>query len=331
MDIEECVEIKEAQWIDVRSPLEYAEGHFQLAENIFLFSDETRALVGTVYKQKGRQEAIERALSLVDFSEIAFRLRKFSLEKPLVIYCARGGMRSQGVGFLAELLGYNKVFLVSGGYKSIRKWNRDQFEKKYKLKILGGRTGVGKTHYLSLLQGIGENVIDLEALASHKGSVFGGIGKVQPTQEHFENLLAYALFTKQRGDCIWVEDESRFIGKVTIPETFFCRMRESSLWVLETLMEARIQRICDDYASEEKNELTKAIEKLRKRLGSVSTGQALLCLEQNDYKKCCEILFSHYDKRYDYDLSKRESFFINKLEIQGKREEEVLRELVEKK
>jgi tRNA 2-selenouridine synthase len=176
--------------LDVRSPGEFARGHIPGAQNIPLFDNEGRAEVGTIYKQKGKQPAILRGLELVgpNMATMAERGRLTAIDNTVFVHCWRGGMRSGSVAWLLESYGV-KVFTLKGGYKAFRRYMQQQFEAPKNLLVLGGRTGSQKTTWLHALQGDGEQVIDLEGLACHKGSSFGMLGEhPQPTQEQFENL-----------------------------------------------------------------------------------------------------------------------------------------------
>jgi tRNA 2-selenouridine synthase len=194
--------------LDVRSPSEYQHAHIPTAISFPLFTDEERKVVGTTYKQKSREEAIKIGLNF-----FAPRMRKMIEEiesiltsrqqqgppgtKPeIFIYCWRGGMRSAGVAWLMDLYGY-RVYTLARGYKSFRNLVLQTFERPFHLRIIGGYTGSGKTDVLKELQRLGETVIDLENIASHKGSAFGSFKMPpQPKQEMFENLLACELLEK---------------------------------------------------------------------------------------------------------------------------------------
>ena len=193
--------------LDVRSPGEYIHAHIPGAISLPLFTDEERKVVGTAYKQQSRQAAIKIGLDYFGVKmrkmveEVELKLtgkqKNSANEQPstnnVLIHCWRGGMRSAGVAWLLDLYGF-KVYTLVGGYKAYRKWVMQQFEKEYDFKIIGGYTGSGKTLVLQQLAKQQQAVIDLEALANHKGSAFGALGQSpQPKQEMFENLLAAAL------------------------------------------------------------------------------------------------------------------------------------------
>ncbi|MGI8637078.1 MAG: tRNA 2-selenouridine(34) synthase MnmH [Segetibacter sp.] len=189
--------------IDVRSEGEFAHAHIPGAVSMPLFNNQERKIIGTAYKQQSKQQASKLGLAIfgkkmVEMVEFVERLLecdpKYRSSKTLIVHCWRGGMRSGGVGWLLDLYGF-KVYTIVGGYKAFRRWGMQQFEKDYRINILGGYTGGGKTFVLQQLNRQNMVTIDLEDLAKHKGSAFGSIGMPdQPSQEMFENLLAIELF-----------------------------------------------------------------------------------------------------------------------------------------
>ena len=161
--------------VDVRTPSEFAQGHWPGAINIPLFDDEQRAVVGRTYKQKGRKQAIELGLSftgpaLVDLSK-ALTKAAGGPDQPLRLYCWRGGMRSNSMAWLAALKDH-PTLVLEGGYKVYRRWVLEQFEHRWPVQLLGGRTGTGKTDLLIALQALNVAVVDLEGLAHHRGNGF---------------------------------------------------------------------------------------------------------------------------------------------------------------
>jgi tRNA 2-selenouridine synthase len=303
--------------VDVRSPSEYLKGHIPSSINIPLFSDEERKIIGTIYKQEGKRAAIEQGFNLVNLPSLVKKFKSFP-NKPLVIYCARGGMRSASVGWLLALLDYN-ISILKGGYKNFRNWVIDQFKKPYKLKIIGGNTCVGKTDIIKL----SSNSIDLEELANHRGSVFGGFDKKQPTQEHFENLLALSLFSCNK-EWIFVEDESRFIGNLRIPTDFYDQMKTSPIIVLQEDLKTRIVRCLKEYQNYKKEDLKNGVKKIEKKLGRMTAQQVSSFIDDERYRECCEILFSYYDKSYNYSLTQRAPKKVFYLNIKDKTNEEII-------
>ena len=209
--------------IDVRSPGEYRKGHILGAFNIPLFTNEERAEVGTLYVQTGKEPAInlgqEIAVQKTDYylEEIA----KAAPQKQALLHCWRGGMRSAKIATFYEEAGY-RIFVLEGGYKAYRKYIRHQFSSGKPVILIGGYTGSGKTEILNNIHKQGHQVIDLEALAHHKGSSFGHLGQdEQPTTEQFENDL-FAQWEKIDSlKHLWLEHESMKIGNVLLPDTFY--------------------------------------------------------------------------------------------------------------
>jgi tRNA 2-selenouridine synthase len=194
------------------------------------------------------------------------------------------------------------------------------FEQPFPLKILGGFTGSGKTELLKQLEKEGEVIIDLETIASHKGSAFGNINMPeQPSQEMFENILAEELWKKSlpidqqdsplttHNSLIWLEDESQRIGHVNIPAAFWKTMRNSPVFFLEVPFEQRLDHITEEYCHFDKERLLNAIERISKRLGGLNTNLAKEALEQDNFKECFCILLKYYDKHYLKGLHNREN------------------------
>ena len=294
--------------VDVRSPGEYSRGHIPGAINIPLFSDEERAEVGTLFKQKGRLEAIHRGLDIVgpQMSEKVKMAQEVAKENKLLLYCWRGGMRSSSMSWLFNQVGIETHVLV-GGYKSYRRNALKLFERTQEIIILGGMTGSGKTAILKELECIGEQVIDLEGLAQHKGSAFGGIGqKKQPTTEHFENILFDELAKFNPNKRLWLEDESHSIGSVFIPMPLFQQMRQAKTIAIDRPFSVRVNRLMEEYASFPPNDLSLAVERISKRLGGDNAKVSLESIAKGDYRKAIEICLTYYDKTYSYGLQKRE-------------------------
>jgi tRNA 2-selenouridine synthase len=192
--------------IDVRTPLEFQQGHIPGAVNIPLLSNEERVVIGTLYKQEGRQAAILKGFELVgscwaDFIRTGLELAP---EKKVVLYCWRGGMRSGSMAWAFTMYGFD-VLLVKGGYKAFRNFALETFQIPLPIQILSGKTGSAKTKILHELQNHGATIIDLEGLAKHQGSSFGSMGKnEQPTQEQFENNLHREILRVQNSSLVWV-------------------------------------------------------------------------------------------------------------------------------
>ncbi len=318
IDIEQfLLQKKEYPVIDVRSPIEYAKGHIPGSVNIPLFSDDERARIGTVYKKEGPEKAVKLGESFAN-PKIEQYL-KFSLkacpEKKIIVYCFRGGMRSQRFSSLLSDNGFS-VMRLDAGYKCYRQHILNSFTRKYPLHILGGRTGSGKTEILIELKKQNIQIVDLEKLANHRGSAFGSFESgYQPTSEYFENCLSEELSVLSTEKRIWIEDESKNIGRVFIPDDFFKQMKKAPLVVLKVPRESRVVRLCREYAGTGHAPLVAGVGKITKRLGGERAALALSAVERNDYAEAATIILEYYDKCYDYGLSKKENSSIKMLEI----------------
>jgi tRNA 2-selenouridine synthase len=300
--------------IDVRSPGEYSHAHIPNAYSLPLFTDDERKVVGTAYKQQSREDAIKIGLDyfsgkmrkMVEEAETIIRNHNKNTSQTVIVHCWRGGMRSAGVAWLLDLYGF-KVYTLAGGYKAYRNWTLEQFTKPYSMKLIGGYTGSGKTLVLYELKKQGHAVIDLEAIARHKGSAFGALGlPAQPTQEMFENLLALELDNTQQ-NTLWAEDESQRIGLVNIPHPFWNTMRAAPLYFLEIPFEERLDYIVKDYGQFDKAQLVNAIMRIQKRLGGLDTKNAINYLLEYNVKECFRILLCYYDKYYTKSLQQRDN------------------------
>ncbi len=310
---------------DVRSPGEYGHAQIPGAISLPLFTDEERKRVGTLYKEQGRQRAIKEGLdffgpkmrAMVEQVEMATgkdRSDNKQFSKTILIHCWRGGMRSAAVAWLLDLYGFD-VYTLVGGYKAYRHWVIDHFEKEYDFSLVGGYTGSGKTGILHELNQRNHPVIDLEALANHKGSAFGGIGlPPQPGQEMFENLLATAL-SKIQQEHFYVEDESQRIGMLHIPHSFWKTMRRKNICFIDLPFNERLQNIVKEYGQCDRESLKISIERIQKRLGPLETKTALLHLSENKIEACFSILLAYYDKVYHKALHNRENIdsLLNKI------------------
>ncbi len=303
--------------IDVRTPAEYQKGHIPGAHNLPLFSNEERAIVGKTYHREGRERAILVGLELVGpkMREMIEHVRTLTKENTLLLYCWRGGMRSNSVGWLFSTYGY-RVYVLTGGYKAFRKYVLQSFELPRKIIILSGKTGSGKTAVLQELKRMGNQVIDLEALAHHKGSSFGSLGETpQPTQQEFENRLALQWRSLDTDRPVWLEDESQKIGSRMIPQALWQQMRNAPVILLNVPLELRARFLLREYGGFAPGELAAAVHRLRERLGGLHTRMALESIEKGDLEGCCKLLLSrYYDKTYRHGLSRRNPELIHTVE-----------------
>ncbi len=327
VEIEEFLGLLGEGWpgFDVRTPAEFEKGRIPGVRNLPLFSDEERAVVGTLYKQEGRQEAIKQGLEVVGpkmrglvevVEEVAGPPGQEGQE--VLVHCWRGGMRSGSVGWLLELYGYEVVSL-QGGYKAFRRWVLGQLEDPPPLVVLGGATGVGKTEILEALRELGEPVVDLEGLANHRGSAFGGLLlEEQPSQQHFENLLGMALReTRKAGRPVWVEDESRMIGRRQVPNPVRDAMRAAQVFVVEAPLEERLARLVEVYGEAPQEALVEAFRRIRKSLGGLRTQEAQKAVAAGDLRGAAQLALEYYDKAYAYGTSRRAPETVHPVEGAG--------------
>jgi tRNA 2-selenouridine synthase len=293
--------------LDVRSPSEYKQGHIPGALSFPLFSDEDRHVVGLTYKREGTKAATKLGLQIASSKIIDFvdGAEKLAGNKPIGMYCWRGGMRSQGMALLLATAGM-KVTVLKKGYKTYRNWALQQFERPYKLINLGGYTGTGKTTILLALAKKGLHVIDLEGLAKHRGSAFGNLEQnKQPTSEQFENELAIELAQLGTERPIFIEDESRNIGMVNLPNKLYRQLRQAPLIFLQKDKEVRIEYLKPVYGAADKTQAKKAFERIKKRLGGNNLKLAWAAIDANDAEKAIDIALNYYDRYYYKGLEKR--------------------------
>jgi tRNA 2-selenouridine synthase len=293
--------------IDVRTPAEFCKGHIPGAINIPLFTDEERAIVGTKYIQESRYSSVMAGLEMVGpkLSRFVTEASMIAPKGNLLVYCWRGGMRSSSMSWLFNLAGFNSKTLI-GGYKSYRRYSKEFLSRPFKLIILGGMTGSGKTELILELSKLGQQTLDLEGLANHKGSAFGAIGQIpQPSTEFFENLLFENLLKLDPSKDIWVEDESKAIGSVYIPDEFFNQMLSSKVITIERPLETRINRLTLEYTTCNPQLLIDSINKISKRLGPDNSSKAIKCIEEGNFAEAVEISLRYYDKAYQYGLSNK--------------------------
>lgn len=293
--------------VDVRSPGEFAQGHIPEAVNIPLFSNEERARVGTTYKQVSQDEALLLGLELVGpkMADFVRQSKILAPEKEILVHCWRGGMRSGSFGWLLETAGM-KVSTLVGGYKAFRNEVLAGFRIPQQIIVLGGKTGSGKTEILHKLRELGEQVIDLEGLAHHKGSSYGAIGQLpQPSSEHFENEIYAQWRQLDPTRRVWIEDESHTVGRCLVPDALWAQMRNAPLVVVDMDKAVRIERLVREYACFELNLLYEATDRIQKRLGGQHHKAAIAALDQKDFATVADITLTYYDKAYQHGIGSR--------------------------
>ena len=292
---------------DVRSEKEFGEGHIGGAINIPILNNDERIAVGTDYKQKGQAEAIKTGFRLVGprFLEIIKHAELAASGGELLVHCWRGGMRSSN---FCQIVGMAKIktHQLSGGYKVYRHEALESYKNPLRLILLGGYTGSGKSEILRALREKGEQVIDLENLANHKGSVFGGLMMPpQPTTEQFQNDLFEEIRKLDSSRRIWVEDESIGIGKIYLPQDFWRQMSGAVVFEMEVDQQVRVARLVKEYGHADKQAFLGAMNGILKKLGGQHFNAAREKLFEGDMACTIEILLTYYDKAYRTGFRKK--------------------------
>jgi tRNA 2-selenouridine synthase len=303
--------------IDARSEGEFRRGHIPGAVNIPLLNDAARVVVGTTYKQQGRSEAVLKGFELAGplFHQMILQTRTLAPSNEVMVYCWRGGMRSAVFCWMLNMAGI-KTTVLKGGYKSFRNWCLQQFVQPRDVVILGGKTGSGKTEMLNYIKELGEQVLCLETLARHKGSAFGSLGQEpQPTQEHFENGLAFQLGSTDRKKRLWLENESRNVGSVKIPDPLFEMMRKARVVEMNVEKSIREKRILNEYGSFGKDMLAEKTKKLEKRMGRQHVQAALKELYDDNIEQWLAYLLDYYDRTYAYSNELRDSEYHSIIDV----------------
>jgi len=315
MELVKEVEFEEAfrkgfTFVDVRTKEEFEEFRIPGACNVPLFTKEEREKVSKVYYEKGEKEARLYALELVGprLHEIVKAIKKIrEREKNVAVYCWRGGLRSLAVATICNLTGVH-VFRLKGGYRAFRGYILRRIEElleNKKVVVLYGPTGVGKTRILRELKEEGFPVLDLEGLAGHRGSVFGGIGLTQPSQKMFDALVWQELERLKESPIVVVEGESRKIGKLFIPEPLWRKMGEGIKVMLELPLNERVKISMEDYGVGQfpKETYLEALSRIKKILGDEKYRQIKELIEREEYPEAVkELMVNYYDRLYNRSI-----------------------------
>lgn len=301
--------------IDARTPTEFVEGSIPGAVNVPIFSDAERVEVGTLYKHQGRQAARRLGVRLVS-PKIPELIEQVEAawgavgRVPIVVFCWRGGMRSKALTSFLQLAGL-PARQLTGGHKVFRALVRDFLERGEwgRLLVLRGLTGVGKTRLLGELAAAAYPVLDLEGLAGHRGSAFGGLGlAVQPTQKQFEALLWDALRRIPPEGYALAEGESRHIGRLILPLAVYeALQKETSLWI-EASLDYRARVILEDYPARDalRDAFIPPIKALRRRLGGEVVERFLALLAAGEWEALArELMLRYYDPLYSHTQPER--------------------------
>lgn len=294
--------------IDARSPAEFALDHIPGAVNCPVLSDEERVVVGTLYKQQGAFEA-RRVGGAMVAANIARHLQTHMADKPAkwrpLVYCWRGGLRSGSMVTWLRLVGWDAQQLA-GGYKSFRHHVLEQIETltpQLDLRILCGATGSAKTRVLQALGERGEQVLDLEAFACHKGSLLGNLpGVPQPSQKHFETRISTVLESLDLARPLYVEGESARIGRLSVPIPLVARMRSAACIEIAATPGARLDYLLRDYAylGDDRDALAGKMGVLKEMQGKETVARwQQWALEGNLQALFAELMSLHYDPHYE--------------------------------
>lgn len=284
--------------VDVRSANEFNQGKIDDAINIPLFDGYERGIIGTIYKHANQHKAIKKGFEFVEkkFPDLVEAFLPFKNQR-LTVYCAKGGMRSRSIVNLLCSLGI-EAYQLDGGYQQFRRYTIDYLENfTAEFIVLHGLTGTGKTRIIQRLR----NSIDLEGLAQHRSSLFGGINTCPRTQKQFESYLLRDL-EKQKQPPFFIEGESSKLGKVFIPKGVFQSMRNGIMVNVTASLPTRIKRIIADYPI--KNEkirikMHNTLLSLESRLGKATVETLCDHLQNNRLEELVSILLTeYYDKRY---------------------------------
>ncbi len=319
-------------FIDVRSPIEFNAATIDGAINLALFTDEEREIIGTLYKHQSPTSAKKQGVEIVSkklplLYETILGLKQ-KTDKRLVLFCARGGSRSTSLALLLNGLGEN-IYYIKDGYRGYRRHILSQIpilsnQKKYI--VLHGRTGVGKTKILHQLKQLGHDICDLESLACHRGSLLGGVGlKAQPSTKTFESRIYHNL-KNNKSKYVFIEAESRRIGKLFVPECIKSDMAKGIHIFLDATLDFRADILTMDYTESNStdfhNELNLSLDKIRKYMGNEPINNLQQILSTKDYHKVAKILMKdYYDPMYDHSINKYKfdySIFVKNIEQASK-------------
>jgi len=292
--------------IDVRSPGEFVEDHLPGAINLPVLDDAERAEVGTEYVQGSKFRARRNGAALVA-RNIARHLEGALADAPAglkpLVYCWRGGQRSHAMATIMDQVGW-PVTVLDGGYQT---WRRGVVRRLYdepldhRFVLIDGPTGVGKTEMLGRLAEAGDQVLDLEALANHRGSLFGAMPGGQPSQKLFDSRLIAALAALDPARPVAVEAESSRVGTVTLPKQIWAAMQAAPVVELTASMEDRISRILQDYAGFSRNSdlIAEILARLPRHISKAQRADWLEIVRQGQTAAFVQSLIEvHYDPAY---------------------------------
>ena len=302
---EEARQLNSPAFIDVRSPGEFSKDHIPGSVNMPILGDEEREEIGKIYRLLGRDEAITRGGEMVGskLGKIIDGFRKLK-DRDLIINCYRGGMGSKSLVALLLSLDFN-VYKLKDGYRGYRRYvlsRISDIELEPPVFVLQGLTGTGKTEILRRI----ENSIDLEKLAGHRSSVFGGIGLRQNTQKFFESLLIERIDELNDRDYVVIEGESRKIGNLHIPDRLMDIIRNSATILIRASIERRVEIILNEYTGNmDSRVLVEIVKSLESRIGLKNVTNLIELFERGDLFEFTRlILEKYYDPLYRHSIAK---------------------------
>lgn len=334
VEYKETLKEKDKLYVDVRTPKEFEKETIPGAINLPILFDDERAVVGTLYKQKSPEDAKLAGVQFISkrlpevFAEYQ---RLFKEYKKVYVFCSRGGYRSSSIVSFIYSLGIH-IYKLDGGYKFYRQFIREELQKEIQRItpiVLYGNTGTGKTKILQELDALGYPVVDLEAMANHRGSLLGsvGLGK-QTTQKMFESYLYDGLL--KGNPFVFMEGESRRIGNVALPKELYDKMPEGISIKIESPMEYRVKNLVEEYlkapSSDGKEEFSKslmeeelirALDKIKRYFSKERIEEYKKQIHQGNYDFVAEELCRYYyDPRYSTRIKDYDFEFVNDNEVQ---------------
>ena len=327
IDYQKSLELENKIYIDARTKEEYDEATIPGAVNIELLNFEERKLIGTIYNNQSPKKAKIKGVEIVSpkIPELIEKINKLQKKYDnLIIFCSRGGLRSESLAEFSRLAGI-EVYRLDGGYKNYRHYilnKLENYQVKADLVVLHGNTGVGKTYILKEMERLGAYIIDLEGIANHRGSAFGSIGLEEAyNQKYFESLLWEELKRKDKaGRKIFVEAESKRIGNSVIPKFFYTEMKKGEDLILKADIEKRVENIYLEYIKDINKDIDeftrrvleslKAIKKyIIKKAGKECYQNLIKLAKDENFKELTKILLlNYYDPMYEHSQKKIDNY-----------------------
>ncbi|MGI6548840.1 MAG: tRNA 2-selenouridine(34) synthase MnmH [Syntrophomonadales bacterium] len=309
--VEQALSLDRAVFVDLRSPVEFQDSHIPGAKNIPLFSDQERSEVGIIYRYRGPASAKSKGLEVVAprLASMVSKIQETARGNNMVLYCWRGGDRSDAIARVLDIMQVDG-YRLSGGYKAYRNHVLQELREmpQGRVVVLHGLTGTGKTEIIRRMAEDGWPAIDLEDLANHRGSVFGGLGlREQPKQKLFDSLLYENMKQFAEHHYLIVESESKKIGKLFLPDHLYAKMREGMHVLVYDNLENRIKRLHREYVEDTRNktnDFLECVQGLKRYLGKTKTQELTELIYNGKLSDAIRILLTdYYDPLYGYPSS----------------------------